>query len=181
MPVQPLQDVPAGADIFLDTNVLLYGMTAQSRSAQQLLERCSTEEVTGITSFDVLAEATHRLMLIEAQNKGVFPNTPPCAACGLVRDKGVRFLTAHPEQVRVLTDYWQYVVRMLDLNVLWLPAEERIHRSANIERQRFGLMTNDSLIVATMREYGVRNIATGDGQFVAIPDIAVFAPNDINH
>jgi len=181
MPAQDLQHVPAGCNIFLDTNILLYGITAQSRSAQTLLERCSTEEVTGIASYDVLAEATHRLMLIEAQQKGLFAEARPCATCGMTRDRGPRFLSEHPQQVRTLTDYWRYILRILELNILWLPSEESIHRSANRERQAHGLLTNDSLIVATMREYAIASIATADSQFEGLPNIAVYKPSDLAH
>jgi predicted nucleic acid-binding protein len=42
-----------------------------------------------------------------------------------------------------------------------------------------GLLTNDSIIVAAMREYGITNIATHDALFDTVAGITVFSPTDL--
>ena len=179
MPAYDLRDLPDGSDVFLDANILIYGVTNQSRDSYRLLERCSTETVTGITSFSVIAEATHELMLGEARQKGLYTRSAPCTLCGVVRDRGVRYLKEHPEQVRLLADYWDYVVRLLDLNILLLVSDEAIVRNAHVARQTHGFLTNDSMIVATMREYGISRLATNDAHFRELTDVSVFEARDV--
>jgi predicted nucleic acid-binding protein len=57
--------------------------------------------------------------------------------------------------------------------------EQDIVVGAQTERVNSGLLTNDSIIVAAMREYGVSRIATNDSQFDTVPGISVFSPTDV--
>jgi predicted nucleic acid-binding protein len=165
-----LHDVPNGSDILIDANVFIYGLTAKSAQCKALLERCSREEVTGATLFEVLHETTHKFMIAEAQAKGLFSGQS---------EKGARYLSKHPEHVKVLTDYWTNTVRLLALNIILLPIEEDIAKAGQSERVNAGLLTIDSIIVATMRGYGISKIATNDRQFEAVAGITVFSPTDV--
>jgi hypothetical protein len=71
MPVDRLPNLPRGADVFLDANVFIYTFGGHSNDCRDLLRRCASEEVFGITTLDVINEVTHRLMLTEAVAKGV--------------------------------------------------------------------------------------------------------------
>ena len=166
---EPLDSVPDGSDVLIDANVFVYGLTAKSAQCKTLLERCSREEVSGITLFEVLHEATHKFMIAEALQRGLFAG----------QEKGAKYLSKHPEQVKVLSDYWLNTVRPLALNMLLLPMEQHVVESAQAERVNAGLLTIDSLIVAAMREYGISRIATSDRQFEAVTGIAVFSPTDL--
>ncbi len=165
-----LDSVPNGSDVLIDANVLVYGLTAKSAQCKTLLERCSREEVSGMTLFEVVHEATHTFMIGEALQKGLFDGQ---------QEKGAKYLSKHPEQVKVLTDYWVNIVRLLALNLLVLPMEQDIVEGAQAERVNAGLLTNDSLIVAAMREYGISKIATNDRQFETVAGISVFSPTDV--
>jgi len=68
---------------------------------------------------------------------------------------------------------------LLTLNLLILPMERGIVERAQRERVNAGLLTNDSLIVASMKEYGISCIATNDRQFEAVAGISVFSPTDL--
>jgi len=167
---QVLTAVPAGSDLVIDTNVFVYGLTSQSPQCKAFLERCSNEEVTGITLFEVLHEATHKFMIAEATQKGVFTGKP---------ERGAKYLAKHPAEVIALSDYWSNTQRLLALNLLVLPMEQAIVIRAQAERTNAGLLTNDSIIVAAMREYGISRIATNDQQFDTVAGIIVFSPTDI--
>ena len=164
---QDLNTVPNGSDVFIDANVFIYGLTAQSAQCKTFLERCSREEVTGITLFECANDATHQFMKAEAVEKG------HCAG------QAMKYLSQHPEIVRQLTDYWANTQRLLALNVLFVPIELKIVAAAQPERVSAGLLTNDSIIIAAMRDFGVLSIATNDRQFDAVAGITVFSPTDI--
>jgi predicted nucleic acid-binding protein len=43
--------------------------------------------------------------------------------------------------------------------------------------QRFELLTGDALIVAVMRQHGLTNLASEDGDFESVPGITRYAPH----
>src|SRR5260370_13177778 len=93
--VATLSAIPTGSNLLIDTNVFVYGLTAKSPQCKTLLERCSNEEVFGITLFEVVHEATHVFMLGEAHAKGLF--TP--------MEKESEYLSRHPAAVNTPSDY----------------------------------------------------------------------------
>lgn len=162
-----LSSIPPGTNILIDANIFVYGLTAKSAQCKNFLERCSTEEIFGITLFEVVHDATHVFMIAEGQTKGWYTS------------KGVKYLENHPEQVKTLSDYWRNTERLLALNIVFLPMEKTIVVGAQAERANAGLLTNDSIIVATMREYGISRIATRDNHFDSVGGILVFSPTDV--
>lgn len=162
-----LDTVPVGSDILIDTNVFIYGLSNQSTQCKDFLERCSREQVFGITLYTVVNEATHRFMIAELRAKDLADKNP------------VKYLSENPQKVKGLTDYWHNVEKLLALNLVLLEIEERIVTQAQVVRTEAGLLTNDSIIVATMREYEISNIATNDRMFNAVTGVSVFSPTDI--
>jgi len=163
----PLDAVPNGSDVLIDANLLVYGLSAKSAQCKRLLERCSVEEITGITLFEAVNNATHQFMKAEALAKGL------CA------QKVVKHLSEHPEQVKLLTDYWTNTQRILALNLVFLPVEEILIRGAQNERVNAGLLTNDSIIIAAMRAWGIFRLASNDQMFDTVAGITVFSPSDV--
>jgi len=163
----PLGTIPNGSDLLIDTNVFIYGLSGSSPQCKECLRRCSIEQVTGITLYEVIEESTHHFMLGEFRSKNPAQARP------------VNYLAAHPEEVKTLTEYWVNTQRLLALNLVLLPMEEKILSRAHQERLAAGLMTNDSVIVAAMREYGILNIATADRGFNTVAGISVFYPTDL--
>ena len=115
--------------------------------------------------FETVNEFTHRFMIAEAVAKGVI------TADGAKALRG-RFQHA-------LTEYWRHTERMLALNLLFAPVNEVIIRTAQAVRQEAGLLTNDSLLVAAMRECGLSHLASNDSDFKRVSGIAVFKPIDL--
>ena len=114
MPTRSIRDIPGGSDVFIDANVLIYGLAGQSVECKDLLLRCSREEVIGVCLFETANEATHRFMLAEAKAKR------------LISSENVRELRGKPEVVKGLLDYWQNTQRVLALNLLFIPLDEQI-------------------------------------------------------
>ena len=168
MATLPLPGIPAQSNVFIDANILVYALTGQSLQCRLFIERCSREELFGICSFAVLAEATHRFMIAEAQAKGFIPP-----------EKGAAAIKRNFQVIGQLVDYWQNTLRILNLNLLMLAISEESTRQAQIERQASFLLTNDSLIVSCMRDLGITTLASHDGDFDRVAGLQVFAPDDI--
>jgi predicted nucleic acid-binding protein len=164
-----LDTVPNGSDVLIDANVFVYGLSNVSPQCKNFLARCSREQIYGITLFEVIHEATHEFMRAEAKAKGLFT----------AQEKGAKYLSRHPQEVMRLTDYWANTQKILALNLVFLPGEEKIVVGAQRARAEAGLLTNDSIIVAAMREYGISKIATSDGMFGAVNGLSVFGPTDL--
>lgn len=167
MAVESLPNLPDRSFVFIDANIFIYALTAQSAQCPQLFERCLREEVTGIALFETVNEVTHRFMIAEALSKG------------LITAGGAKALRNKFQQIPTLTDYWLNTQRMLALNLLFMPVNEAIIGNAQAVRQEAGLLTNDSMIVAGMREYGLFFLATHDSDFERVRDITVFKPTDL--
>ncbi len=167
MAIDRLANLPAGANVFLDANVFIYSFGGQSNECRELLRRCATEEVFGITTLEVINEVTHRLMLAEAVAKGIITRQNAAALKGKWRD------------VAMLGDYWTLTARIFGLNILIVAADEsRLHRAQTV-RSSHGLLTTDSLILATMNEYGIDCPASRDGDFDHISSLTIYKPTDI--
>jgi predicted nucleic acid-binding protein len=167
MGVRPLSSLPAGSNVFVDANIFVYAFSGISAQCAQFIERCAREEVTGITLLEVVNEATHRWMLAEAQAKGVV---------GKARAESLR---RKRDAIPGLTEYWRHTERVLALNLLFLSSTEAILRSAQAERVRASLLTNDSIIVATMKHYGISAIASRDADFERAAGVLLYSPDDI--
>ena len=107
-----LDAVPNRSDVVIDANIFVYGLTAKSNQCQAFLGRCSREELTGIALFESVNNATHQFMKGEALQKGL------CAG------QAMKYLSANPDQVKLLTDYWVNTERLLALNCCFYPWNE---------------------------------------------------------
>lgn len=167
MLVERIENLPAGTHVFLDANIFVYAFLGHSNQCRDLLARCATERVFGITTLDVVNEVTHRMMLAEA------------LASGVIKRDSVRELRGKWREIAKLTGYWTQTAGIFALNILVLTSDEaRLHR-AQIMRSRHGLLTNDSLIVGTMDEYGIRCLASRDDDFDHVSSVTVYKPSDI--
>jgi predicted nucleic acid-binding protein len=166
MAIEPLSALPDGCDVFIDANIFVYGLDRKSNQCFDLLQRCAREDVIGVTSFEVLSEVTHWLMIIEA------------VAAHQIPKPDWKLLKRDPSIVRQLRHYWSRVETILNLNFLVLDLEESIFRQSRSVREMHGLLTNDSLIIATMEEYGLEFLASNDNDFGSIPTVTVFKPTD---
>ena len=167
MPVERIENLPAGTRLFLDANIFVYAFLGHSDQCRELLARCATEQVLGITTLDVVNEVTHRMMVAEALGSGV------------IKRDSVRDLRGKWRQVAKLTEYWTQTSAIFGLNILVLTTDEaRLHRAQTI-RTRHGLLTNDSLIVAAMQEFGIHSLATRDNDFDHVSELTVYKPTDI--
>lgn len=166
MAIESLSALPSGSDVFIDANIFVYGFNRQSHQCRDLLQRCAREDVLGVTSLEVLSEATHQLMLAEA------------VSANQIQRPDWRLLRKNPSIVKQLRQYWNQIKTILNLNLIFLSSgTSELHRS-QLVRESYGLLTADSLIVATMEECGLECLASKDNDFGSIPTITVYQPTD---
>lgn len=161
-------ELPSGNKILLDANIFIYHFTGLSDECSKLLKRCEEGEIKGITTVTVILEALHRLMAVEAVKKGLVSG-------GDV----VRKLKEKPEVVKELSEYYENMKKIKDIGIEIYPlTEEVVDESYQIRRQ-YGLLINDSVLVAFMKEQGIGNIATKDEDFERVEGIKVYKPADL--
>jgi predicted nucleic acid-binding protein len=143
-----------GDSIFIDANIFIYNFGAQSAECKELLLRCAKGDLTGYTLTSVLSEVLHRLMIAEAIEKGHITDKNP-----------LKKLREKPEIIKKLTTYIQNVEKIGEMNISVVSlTHELIKKSAKI-RQSEGLLTNDSIVVAAIKDLGLSNLVTNDSDF----------------
>jgi len=163
-----LEKVQSGTRVFVDAPIFIYHFTGVSAECRGFLERCERSDVKGVTSVVVLAEVTHRLMMIEALSRGLVTagNIP-------------RKLREKPDLVRQLHLYQEQAERIPLMGLQVVPLDlKMLLRSADVRRQR-GLLTNDSLVATAAREQGINAVASADADFERVPELTLFQPRDL--
>ena len=164
-----LDDIPAGSLCVIDTNVLVYAEQGVSGQAQRLLRRCSKGEITGVLPQTVWQELTHRLMLAEvAMKHGSLGGNPAARLAG------------KPEIIRGLSLYQSKVRNLLDLGLRFESCtQDDLLRSAFDLQKRYGLLTNDSVILAVAVRLEADGLVSSDKGFRSVEEVTVFAPSDL--
>jgi predicted nucleic acid-binding protein len=166
MALHSLADVPDGAHVFIDANIFVYHFSAPpafSDAPSQYLERVETGQIRGTTSILVLIETLHRLMILEAI--GTLRVQP--------RDV-VRYLKEHPGAVARLIRHTTVPDTVLRIGVDVVTVElADVERSHEI-KHRYGLLTNDAILAATMERLGINLLASNDGDFDRVAGLTVY-------
>ncbi len=163
-----LDEIPDGSTVFLDANILVYYSTGTSVSCRRLLDRCASEAVHGLTSLTVLFEVARRLMIIEAQQKGLIRGRNPAQK-----------LAESPEIVKQLSRYEEQVLKFPRMGIEVEEVTTDDFTRSLVWRRRVGLLTMDSLILSIMERRRVRTLASADKGFRPVEEIQLFSPVDI--
>lgn len=164
-----LDNIERGSKVFIDANIFIYHFTGVSEGCSNFLNRCEKGDIVGITSFNVYLEVLHRLMMIEAVRKDLVH--PPNIA---------KKLKNHPEKIKQLNEYFIYTQKILEMGIAVKPISFEMVLKSHAIRAAYGLMVNDSLIIASIHEEGIKLLATNDEQFSKIEGLVIFKPHDVN-
>ena len=163
-----LRELEAGSRVFVDSSILIYHFTGASKDCRQFLERCQRRELEAATSAVVLAEVSHRLMMIEALTRG------------LVSPRNlVKKLRRKPDVVRQLVTSRRQVEQIPLMGIRVLGLELHHVMAAAQLREECGLLTNDSLVAATALFDECEFLATSDADFHQVRDLVVASPTDL--
>jgi predicted nucleic acid-binding protein len=161
-------DLQSGDSVFLDANTLIYHFTNHPKygaACTTLLERIEHKEIQGFTSSHCLADVAHRIMTIEAIGRLGWPVSGLAAR-----------LKKHHTEISKLSLYRPAIAKVGQLGVQILPIYEPLVLAATNFSAHFELLTGDALIVATMRQHGLTNLASEDADFDRVPGITRYAP-----
>lgn len=99
-----IKSLPAGEDVLIDTNIIIYHLSNLSSECQEFLRRIARSELNGFVTTVILAELLHRRMMAEALMKGIISPGQP-----------VKKLKAQSHLIQQLTDYITDVETLLRL------------------------------------------------------------------
>ncbi|MHB2016379.1 MAG: type II toxin-antitoxin system VapC family toxin [Candidatus Xenobia bacterium] len=154
--------------MLLDANVLVYNAADLSLQCTRVLERGERGELRLFLSSTGHAECLHRLMIAEARHRGLLKGSNPA-----------RSLKEHPDTVKQLKDYLlvEDVLTMAGVGVL--PLTREVLRKTHPLRARYGLLVNDSILVATAETHQIRSVVSADRDLMAVSEIELFRPDDL--
>ena len=164
-----LDDIQNGSLCVVDTNVLLYAEQGLSQQAQRLIRRCSTGDLIGVLPQTVWQELTHKLMLAEAlmMERVSGPNAG-------------RKLSRQPDTVKRLGLYKDKILALLNMGLGFEACmKEDLLVNAFRYQEKYGLLTNDSVIVAIAVRLKADVLVTADAAFQKVSEIPVAMPSDI--
>lgn len=163
-----LSNLPDRSRVFCDANILTYaflGTEPLSSVCLGLLKRNAQRKIQLYTSAVQASHTIHRIMVREA-----------ILVFGLEPRKAVSYLKKYPKAVSSLTRYKQIPgelsrarIRILDVTY------KDLHASKDF-RDKYGLLTDDSLIIAVMRRHGLKDLASNDKDFKRVSGIRLWTP-----
>lgn len=163
-----ITEIKAGSEVFVDSNIFIYHFTGLSGECSDFLGRCERRELIAMTSVNVILEVLHRLMMVEAVRKNLVK--PPNI---------VKKLSKAPQKIKRLNEYFLNTEKIQDMGIVIKPLIFETIAKSHMARLASGLMVNDSVIVASMKQEGVKLLATNDRAFKSVDEIQVCTPHDI--
>ncbi len=164
-----LDDIQSGSLCVVDTNVLLYAEQGVSQQCQRLLRRCAAGELILYLPQTVWHELSHKLMLAEAMMAGKVTGSNPAAK-----------LSRRQDVIKGLGLYKEKVMSLLKLGLGFEPCtREDFFEKAFDYQKKYGLLTNDALILATAIRLEADVLVTADKAFQNVSELRVAMPSDI--
>lgn len=161
-------DVPAGTRCFIDANIFVYHLVdipELSDACSDFLERVEERDLTGVTSAVAVAEAIHKVMLVEAMTKHNLPYR------GLAHR-----LQRHVQLLADLKQHVEVTKLMHALAVQVIPTTLALLEAATELAVTHRVLTNDAITLAVMAQEGLSNIVTNDENFSCVKGLTVWTP-----
>jgi predicted nucleic acid-binding protein len=161
-------DISAGADVFIDANILHYAVVPippYTAKVLPFIDRLRRSEFIAYLNFQAISDAHHKTMASLATSQ-----------YQLTRSSIVGWLKSHPQAIKSLTGLAQAATMLSSLPLNLLPTDQDLLTEAAIIAQTHGLLTNDAIIVALMQRHGLTHLATNDDDFDRVPGITVWKP-----
>jgi predicted nucleic acid-binding protein len=163
-----LDQLPDDVTVFVDASIFTYYLTGHDALAQAcaaFFERTARRKVIALTSAVVAMEVIHRAVVQEAAEK-----------LDLRGRDLIQHLKKHPGVIEELTRHRTVPSIIYRLGVSIEPVTHIHVHSSRRARQNYGLMANDSLIIAFMEKHSIRHLVSNDNDFKRVPNIKVWLP-----
>lgn len=164
-----LRAIPDQASVMMDANIVIYALFPQGRYHQickDLLQRGARREVQLYLTVSTVADVIHRAMILEFLAQGQVQRSADA----------VTYLKQHPQIVQQLSRYKSILRDLTQARITILPLTYRDLHASKHYREQYGILTNDSLILAVMRRERIDYLATNDPDFDRVAGIAVRRP-----
>lgn len=166
---QTLIGVNCSAALAKDCSRMLMRSSATRASRNSACSPVSVGEITGVLPQIVWQELTHKLMLAEAMAKGIVSGSNPAAR-----------LAAKPEAVRKLSLCGAKVLALFELGTRFEPCTlQDLTRAAFKLQEKYGLLTNDAVILAVALRLKADVLVSADRAFRTVTELAVARPTDV--
>src|SRR5215203_4763455 len=165
MTFDQLQD---GETIFIDANIFVCHFLGLSQQCKQLPQRCRDGSLLGKTASFILAETTHRLMIAEAVEQNL-----------VTAKNALKKLRERPALIQQLSKHAESVQKIRAMNIEGVDLTSAAVEAGAEVRKKYGLLTNDSILVAVMKETNITNLATLDSDFDRVQELLIYKPTDI--
>jgi hypothetical protein len=158
-----------GKTVFIDANIFLTIIFEAPNAATpsvQFLEHIHNGVIYGATSVIVLNEIVHRLLVAEVVR-----------GAHISAESAVSFLKSHPQYIQDASTVWNLIddIRKIQNLKIYGISENTFALTIEVMR-RSGLLSNDALHIACMKENSIDTIATYDRDFERIPQIKILKP-----
>jgi len=163
-----LTEIAPGGSVYIDANIFIYHFAARSPECSTFLARVERGEIRGFVGPTGIIEVAHRLMMLEAIERGLAVRPNPGA-----------HLARQPQIVRQLSRYYFSALKIPSMGVEMLPFPSDFITASQEFRQSHGLLVNDSLIPMHMRQAGLSALASADAAFDGISGIQRYSPSDV--
>ena len=163
-----LHSLDPSKSIILDANILLYGIQRKSEQCVELIGRIGDGELNCYITSHILAEVMHVLMIEEARSIGEITGGNPA-----------RKLSEKPGLVNSLYLYESVFEDILNLGMNIEVVEKQDLIEALAVQRKYGLLTNDSLIIAVAKRLRITSLVSADKVFGKVKSITLYSPDDI--
>lgn len=161
-------DLPPGAPVFLDANVLVYHFISHAvfgAACSALIHEIEMGGREGFTSVSALSDTSHQLMTFETTITLVWPSTGT-----------LRRLKRNSSQISLLSRFRDAVNSVANLGIQVMPVSGDMVTAAVDLCKQHGLFTDDAILVATMQDAGLIHLASNDADFDRVPSIVRYSP-----
>ena len=163
-----LSDLPAGARVAVDANIILYHFSGRSKQCSDFLQRARAGQVSALMPAHVGLELLHRLMMLEAVLEGITSSGSPAQRMS-GRPDSVRKLQQSFRDFRALG---KLGLSLIDTSVLAL---ERVTWFS----MSYGLLANDAALLAVMEQENIEHLASCDRLLQNVGPFQTWCPGDI--
>ncbi len=162
-----LSKIRVGTSLMLDANIMAYTfleIEPFTKACQALVRRASRREINLYTDVISASAVVHRAMVVEAAQH-----------YGLKSNQVVSYLKKYPKAIKELTQYKRIPSAFTRARIRILDVTSReIHHSKKY-RDTYGLLTNDSILLAVMERYKLTHLVTNDKDFKRVREIKVWS------
>ena len=153
----------------MDSNVLVYAERGASVQCRRFLARLAEGEIRVTAPQPVWQEAAHRFMLAEAIEKHL-----------ISASRQVRQLSSKPAVVKALGLYQRKILALAHQGLGFEPCsrEDLLNQAFKLQAH-YGLLTNDSVLLAVALRLRADALATADVGFHGVAEIKVYRPSDL--